>query len=261
MEIERDKGAGVYKIIDTVGGKIYIGSTLNFYRRSKLHIYYLKYSKHQPKIQKCCDENGSESLVFEIIEKVEMLETETKDEFRKRLYDIEQKYMDELLSASSDRKKFHEMSLNIWHDCRAAKGVSLPEETKRKIGHSVRKRFSENPLNRVYGTPWNKGIKTGKNEKSSNTKKEKFKSGETTPWNLGKNHSDETKNKIREKAIKRGNAGRVGEKSPTPKLTSEQVIEIRTKYEGMKYSDIAKIYNVTSGNIACIIKRKSWKHI
>lgn len=52
-----------------------------------------------------------------------------------------------------------------------------------------------------------------------------------------------------------------GEKSPTAKLTSEQVIEIRKRYAngGISQKALAKEYGMGQATISLIISRKRWK--
>lgn len=56
---------------------------------------------------------------------------------------------------------------------------------------------------------------------------------------------------------------RMGEQIPVGKLTAEQVIEIRAKYQP-RYGSLAELgreYGVTRNAIFSIIQRKHWKHI
>lgn len=53
-----------------------------------------------------------------------------------------------------------------------------------------------------------------------------------------------------------------GEKNYRSKLKEEDIYDIFKKYhEGMKFSDIAKIYKCHRSNIYLIIKKKNWKHL
>ena len=54
-----------------------------------------------------------------------------------------------------------------------------------------------------------------------------------------------------------------GSNNKNSKLTEQQVVEIRNKYAkgGISYSSLAIEYNVDMTNIACIVKRKTWKHV
>ena len=61
------------------------------------------------------------------------------------------------------------------------------------------------------------------------------------------------------------NKFRYGEDNNKSKLTKEQVLEIREKYEKNKMfgykAELGREYNVGITNICDILKRKSWKHI
>ena len=65
----------------------------------------------------------------------------------------------------------------------------------------------------------------------------------------------ENKNKTRENVS--------GENNHNSKLTENHVLEIREllSEKTMKQADIAKMFNVTQGNLTCIKKRKTWRHI
>lgn len=61
---------------------------------------------------------------------------------------------------------------------------------------------------------------------------------------------------------KKGRQAR-GENNGSAKLTEKDVITIRKKYisENHNYSELAKMFNVSSKNIAAIVNRITWKHI
>ena len=55
-----------------------------------------------------------------------------------------------------------------------------------------------------------------------------------------------------------------GEASPHAKLTTAQVLEIRSRYAneaGVSQRSLAREYGVTRGSIRSIVDRKTWKHI
>ncbi|MCK4625040.1 MAG: HNH endonuclease [Phycisphaerae bacterium] len=54
-----------------------------------------------------------------------------------------------------------------------------------------------------------------------------------------------------------------GERTGRAKLTSKQVIDIRKRYAsgGITERALAAKYDVTQGNVHCVISRKSWTHI
>ena len=79
-------------------------------------------------------------------------------------------------------------------------------------------------------------------------------SGDKHPmW--GRNHSDAAKRKI-------GLAAR-GEKNPSAKLTTLNVLEIRKLYQagGVTQKELGRRFGVTKTTAGNIIRRKIWKHI
>lgn len=60
--------SGIYKILNTASGKIYIGSTYSLSRRKWQHFNSLKRGKHSSnKLQRAYDKYGKECFVFEIL--------------------------------------------------------------------------------------------------------------------------------------------------------------------------------------------------
>lgn len=79
---------GIYKIINKVNGKFYIGSTNNLVKRWIQHKSKLNVRKHiNPHLQSSWNKYGKDSFYFEIIEKVEN---------EKNLLSKEQFYLDKL---------------------------------------------------------------------------------------------------------------------------------------------------------------------
>lgn len=61
--------SGIYKIVNNVNGKVYIGSTKNFDKRKQQHFYTLSQKKHHsPKLQRSYNKHGKESFEFQIVE-------------------------------------------------------------------------------------------------------------------------------------------------------------------------------------------------
>lgn len=99
-------------------------------------------------------------------------------------------------------------------------------------------------------------------------------------FHTGKTTSEETKRKMSEAQkgeknhsygkkrfestrLKMSNSAKKGEKNHSSKLLVFEVLEIRKMYSAgdTSYSKLAKIFNVTKGNILSIVNRKTWKHI
>jgi len=59
----------IYKIVNTINGKIYVGSAVNFRKRKNLHLKNLRDRKHGNKhLQLSFNKYGLDNFVFEIIE-------------------------------------------------------------------------------------------------------------------------------------------------------------------------------------------------
>ena len=59
--------SGIYLIENTVNGKVYVGSAVNFNERFRVHNYYLsRGSHHSPKLQYAWNKYGEKSFTFKI---------------------------------------------------------------------------------------------------------------------------------------------------------------------------------------------------
>lgn len=60
--------SGVYKIVNTITGKVYIGSSSNLEKREYAHFYYLERNNHANKhLQSAYLKYGKESFIFRVI--------------------------------------------------------------------------------------------------------------------------------------------------------------------------------------------------
>jgi len=90
--------------------------------------------------------------------------------------------------------------------------------------------------------------------------------GEGGDYWSGKNHTEETKDKLRRIRFKQIEEGKVyrsiGESNGRSKLKSDDVIEMRDLREnGYSFNRLAIKYNISKATVIDIIKRKKWKHI
>lgn len=127
--------SGIYKIINKINGRIYIGSAKRFKTRWSQHTSSLRGQKHQNKfLQADFNKCGEEAFVFEVIE---VTENKTKEE---RLM-IEEGYI----------KQYYDKGNNCYNLCdraisREGNPSKDPEATRNKLRGKV---------------PWNKGKHTG----------------------------------------------------------------------------------------------------
>lgn len=76
-------GMGIYKIINVVNNKFYIGSAVNFSRRKARHFSELRHNKHNNRwLQASWNKHGESSFVFAVVEEVQdkalLLEVENR---------------------------------------------------------------------------------------------------------------------------------------------------------------------------------------
>ena len=74
---------GIYKIINTINNKFYVGSAVNFSRRKTRHFSELRRGKHNNRhLQAAWNKYGEQAFVFVIVEeiqdKAQLLITENK---------------------------------------------------------------------------------------------------------------------------------------------------------------------------------------
>lgn len=109
------EGGGIYKILNTVNRKLYIGSAIKFYNRFHIHKTHLENNKHHSiYLQRAYLKYGAAAFEFQIIE---VIENPTKELLETR----EQFYIDTL--------KPH---YNIRKIAGSNLGIKRTEETKKK---------------------------------------------------------------------------------------------------------------------------------
>ena len=206
--------SGIYQILNTVNGKRYIGSAVNFKERWSLHLRQLKNDKHHSiALQRAWNKYGESSFKFEILltcEKEELLEYEQLhfDEFKPE-YNI-CKFAGNMLGF-----KFNEMS--IAKMSKAAKGHKRwlnrkhTEESRDKMSKAAKANptsyWKDKPLLEEHKNKIAKAH-TGKTNSEetrlkiskSNTGQKRSEEARANMSKAQKNHpvSDETKRKIGE---------------------------------------------------------------
>ena len=201
---------GIYKLTHKESGKIYIGQSKHLKRRLNEH----------RRCEKSDDKKGSQSVIKRAIKKYSF----DAFDFEILLYCEEGEYMDLM-----------ETKLIQFYDCLVPKGYNVrdggnkvfmseegrkrvskansgrivSEETRLKLSESGKKAYLNNPR----GDEWNQKLSialTGKKKseehilKISERRKEFIKNNPDSVKNmLGKKHSDETKQKMRDAHMKR----------------------------------------------------------
>lgn len=129
-------GSGIYKITNTVNGKVYIGATSNFDNRWRQHRWQLRKNSHSnSKLQNAWNKHGEESFYFSVIYLC------TREELRL----AEQRFLDEYLAADqgynlsmvagSNRGYKHTEATRL-RMSQAQLGNRVSDETKKKISEA-----------------------------------------------------------------------------------------------------------------------------
>ncbi len=203
--------SGIYKITNLLNGKIYIGRSSDLKSRKSKH----KTKRNNTLISRAIFKYGHENFTFEVIEYCDVY----------LLIEREQYYMD-LYSPYGDigYNLLKDSSFGGWL------GMKHSDETKKKMSEIKR------------GEPWNKG-KKGLQMCSDETKKKMSESrkGDGNSF-YGKKHTQESKNKISNKA-----KGRDHSHEYKPVLQIDPLTKKVIK-EWICISDVYKFFNAPSWN-------------
>lgn len=161
--------SGVYKIVNLINGKIYIGSAKNLSKRRQYHFWCLRNNRHcNGYLQNAFNKHGESNFVFDTIEGCEADSCVIREQF----------YIDLYCSFKP------EIGYNICEKAGSILGIKRSEETKAKIGKSnAEKRLTADQKSHLS--------KINKGKSLSEECKEKIRKG-----NIGKTMSQEAKSKI-----------------------------------------------------------------
>ncbi|PSL83768.1 hypothetical protein C7T35_15420 [Variovorax sp. WS11] len=170
--------SGIYKIVNTVNGKAYIGSAINFQRRWDLHLSLLRRNMHHNiKLQRSWNKYGETAFAFSVIDRAPA---------DLNLVAVEQKWLD-------SEAPFY----NIARTAGSQLGVKLSDETKRKMSAV---RFGKTPSaeTRAKMSSWQIGktVSEETRRKISETKRANGAGKGQVAWNKGIPHTDETRAKM-----------------------------------------------------------------
>lgn len=83
--MECQKAAGVYAIVNTHNGKVYIGSAVNIHKRFHEHKHHLRHNNHHsPRLQHSYNKHGKETFEYQVMQYCSVSE----------LREVEQSYLD-----------------------------------------------------------------------------------------------------------------------------------------------------------------------
>ena len=235
---------GIYQIRNTINNKIYIGSSIDIFRRWKEHKSDLRGNYHRNiYLQRSWNKYGKDAFAFKILEIV------NEDD----LISVEQQYLDER-NPDYNIAKFAGTS--------PVKGRGHTEATKKKLADNWttkdRQRRSNEMLgknNHRWGTTWSEETRQKKMDWWTDERRDfqsKNRRGENHPsW--GTHITEEHKRNL--------SVARSGEGGSNSILTWEDVREIRRLYATGDYTQqcLADRWNVHIMTINDILKYRTWK--
>ena len=222
----------VYGIYNMINKKMYIGSTENLRNRIGSHKSYLRHNKHDNKYLQI-DWNNYQEDDFKFIVLEEIFDINA-------MYETENKWIN--LFNFNDLYNLHPMA-------GTPKNYKISEETRQKFSE-----MRAGELNPFYGKTHTSEsrYKISKSHKGKTISKSQLKG-----LDIGreKSRTKETYEKIK--------LANQGEKSGTAKLTEKQAIEIleQIKLRSKTYSELAKIYDISVGQISRIKAGIRWGHL
>lgn len=220
-EIKRE--CGVYKLINLVNGKIYVGSTKDLYERKWQHFNDLKRNKHyNTYLQNSWNKYKEENFKFEVIEYIEDINL---------LLEREQYW------------------INFYNVIDKKYGYNIQPIAGSNLGSKLTEKHKEKIRNSHYGI-----------RPSEETKRKQSKAREGKVSNRkGCVLTEETKIKISNN--KKGTQN--GENNPFSKLTDKNVLQIKEMLlKGEKsQTEIAELFDISISSVSLIKRGKTWTHI
>lgn len=241
--------SGIYKITNTLNGKVYIGKSVDLSQRWFSHKSYLKSGKHFNKhLQRAWNKYGEKSLVFEIVEYCDESEVEQREIFWIKDYNSFKNGYNLTLGGEGctgrivteiHRERLRESNLGKQSRC----GWKHSDITKHKISqkHKGKKLTCEQ-----------KSVLLESRKGKSLTEDHKRRISE---YRTGKRFTEEQKSEMSKL--------HQGESNGSSKLKDEDVREIKLliKSSQILLKDIAKMFNISRQTISMINKNKIWKHV
>ena len=252
----------IYKIVNKVNGKKYIGSTIEKTKRWRQHKRNLRGGYHTNiYLQNAWNKYGGDSFVFNVVEEV----NETSD-----LVQREQYYMDTLEPAYNIKPKADrsEMSKETKYKIiEANKGREHSRETRQKmsethkgkeISQETREKISESLSGKNHPN-FGKEIPEETKEKISKSNKGKEMSEEAR-IKMSESHKDE---ELSDEHKRKMSEAQKGKKNGNSKLTDKKVKIIKHLLNGDSFThkQIGAMFGVARGTIGNISVGRNWSHV
>lgn len=238
--------SGIYAIRNVTNGKIYIGSSIDIFRRRNQHLRALRNNSHynhylQRAWNKSCEKNFSFEVLEYVSEENQLLEKEKIwiDKFSNISYNLIEVVEKDLRPSLETRTKI----------AKALKGKVVTEETKRKMSDANRgKTISEETRQKMSEARKGTTLSEETRQKISKGNQGKIVSEEIrqkiSRANKGKVRTEETKRKIsnarKGKKLSQAHKDKIGRASRGRKHSNEAIEKMRKAKIGRQHSESTK---------------------
>lgn len=226
---------GIYKIINRVNNKYYVGSSINITEgkgRLARHKTDLKYNRHDNEhLQRAWNSYGCDNFEFVIVEKLDNIT-------KKELLLVEQKYLD---IAKTELDKCYNMSFDAFGTRYVRSEVvekRRNSQKRRVFSEESKKRMSEARKGWVYSPETLEKMKIAKR-------------GKNHPL-FGKTHSEKTKTKM---SLSKTGSNNNRYDSTVRKFINKITNEL---FEGTQF-ELSKKYNLNNKNVNLMVNSKKYR--
>jgi group I intron endonuclease len=244
----------VYQYYNTINGKIYIGKTNNFDKRSKNHANIshggkLKYSIHYQAIHAAINKYGAK-IEYCIIQNLSSkLEADECEKYWIKFFKSNNPKYGYNLTAGGEGTEGRKHSIDTKLKMRIAKlGKKVSEETKLKMSKSkFGKKLSDQHKEKI-------------SKSSIGRKLSKEHAEALLKANLGVEKKEETKNRISAALF---NKHMNGEKNNNSSISNEDAQKIRALYATKQYTqtELGNMFNIDQTTVSLIVRWKSYKMV
>ena len=244
---------GIYKILNLVNNKVYVGQTINYTNRVYLHTHYLENNCHcNSHLQNAWNKYGSENFKFELIE--DFSDTDYEKVLLDKILDEHEIFWIKFYKASNPDFGYNLSEggdgATLFGDRNPTFGKPRTDDVKRKISQTKKKNNSAKGKNNpMYGKHHTLDTrqKISKANKGRIQSKEEIDKRAATMRKLLE--TEEFKNKRKEGAVKAGLKKR--------KYEDCMVLYLREQHEnGLSIKQLSKKYNIPFESCRIMVKGK-----
>jgi group I intron endonuclease len=227
--------AVIYKIINLINAKFYVGSTIKWDSRLRTHRRKLRAGAHHcVPLQNSWNKHGEDSFVFRVI-----LVVDDPSE----LHQVEQQFLDK-----------HHGTPQCYNLARytnnSSRGAIIPERKKKRISEGLKRYYAENPeLHPRFNKPHTEETKAKMRQNRAGIPMSEETKAKLREVNLGKRASDETRAKL--SAMRKG---KERTKEHAEKY-NKAVLEVTSGRVFPSLKAVKEEYGMSPGSLATALQR------